>query len=55
MTEVSKALLELTRSVREFKGIIAAASPPLTEADRTALRALLDDLAKLVTTARQLK
>jgi hypothetical protein len=55
VTDVSKAVLELTRNVREITGIIAAASPRLTEADRTALRALLDDLAALVTSTRQLK
>jgi hypothetical protein len=53
--DVSNAVSELTRDVCETRDLITGVNPSqVTEADRAALDALLDALAKLITTAKRL-
>jgi hypothetical protein len=55
MPSVSKAVAELTHELHEVQDVIRRVKPEdMTSADRAALRALLDELALLVGTAKQL-
>jgi hypothetical protein len=54
--DVSSAVAELTRNVREARDALTGVKPAqLTDADRAALSALLDDLAQLIAMAQRLE